>query len=249
LALPVFGAGVMVGWMSLERSPPPREERAESVSDPGVQRELGACQEELAARSEARATPSATAAPPEEVKGDASEPVDEVEALKKEIKACRKSAILRSAEICIAASRHFAAMIALPDNDILCLNKALVASFLEEDFEQCDEFQDIPADLDSGNLTKEELSTGSRKNVPRSLARLVWIGPSWRHAEQDADPDCPERRGTRGAGAPFTRAGRAASTGCAGKGDPGACRWEDALVDRARGWSATEDRPKVGRAV
>jgi len=153
LLVPTFGAGVLVGRLLLGRNAPAEEQRAEAQAGDADADALAACRQELTTLPKTRTVSSADA------ETSALEPAARIESLKTQIKACRKSEVLVNAEICSAAGRHYAAITALPDNGVLCIQRARAASFIEEDFEKCDGLEDIPNDLDLDALTKEERNT------------------------------------------------------------------------------------------
>jgi uncharacterized membrane protein len=161
LLVPTFVAGVLTGRSILGRRSPANEERAEPASNPRVQRarrELAACQEKRAARSEPRATPSATDAPSGEANHEAAEPKATAPELERELKRCKKSEILVSAEVCSAAAREFTALMASPQNGWICGPKSRAADLIEDDYASCAAFAAIPADVRSDDFTKEESS-------------------------------------------------------------------------------------------
>jgi hypothetical protein len=86
-------------------------------------------------------------------------PAARLAALNTQVETCRKSEVLVNAEICSSVARHYAAIMALPDNGVLCIQRARAASFIEEDFEKCDDLAEMPDDLDLDSLTQEERST------------------------------------------------------------------------------------------
>ncbi|WP_437717133.1 hypothetical protein WMF45_12395 [Sorangium sp. So ce448] len=187
LLVPAFGAGVLVGRSLLDRRPPAKEKGADPASDPSLRRDrraLAACREELAARSEPRATASAAEAPPGEERQDTPERAATVDELEVELKRCRKSEILVDAELCIAAARQFKALLALPKDGLMCGPKSRSADLIEKNFESCAALSDVPADLRSNDLTKEESSliadairvreTLTEDDLLRSLKEFVW---------------------------------------------------------------------------
>jgi hypothetical protein len=161
LLVPTFVAGVLTGRSILGRRSPANEESAEPASNPRVQRarrELAACQEKRAARSEPRATPSAADAPSGEANHEAARARATAPELEGELKRCKKSEILVSAEVCSAAVREFNALMALPKDGRICGPKSRAADLIEDDYASCAAFVDVPADVRSDDLTKEESS-------------------------------------------------------------------------------------------
>jgi hypothetical protein len=182
--IPAFGAGVLVGRGMPDPSPPGAATSPEPVADPGVIRELNACQQEVAMLPTARAAPSKAEAPPEEAKQDVPKTKATLEELEAERKRCRKSEILVNAEVCVAAARHFNALMALPKDGVLCGPKSRAADLIEQDFESCAAFGDDSARLRSDDLTKEESSiiadairvhqTLTEDELLRRLKEFVW---------------------------------------------------------------------------
>ena len=159
LFVPVFGAGIYAGRSIPERSPSAAAEKpAGPPADRTTQVELSACQEKLAARSKARATPSDASAPPEETNEDAAEAPATIDALEGELSQCKGRGLLTSAEVCVAAARQFHALLALPKDGLMCGPKSRAADLVEENFERCAVFADVPPDYRADELTKEQSS-------------------------------------------------------------------------------------------
>jgi hypothetical protein len=151
LLVPAFGAGVVIGGGTGKR--PMDVGAVEMGVDPRLQGEVLACQQKLATPPGARARSAGAAG---EADGGAPETAADVEALEKELKACRKSEVLVSAEVCSAAVRQFNALMALPNDGKLCGPKSRAADLIEENFERCAALAGIPADWNADSFTKEE---------------------------------------------------------------------------------------------
>lgn len=159
LLVPVFGAGIFAGRSIPERSPSADGEKpAERPADRATQAELSACQKKLAVHSQGGATPSDAAAPPEDANRDAAERPATVEALEGKLSQCKRRDLMTSAEVCVAAARQFHALLALPKDGLMCGPKSRAADLVEENFERCAVFADIPPDYRADELTKEQSS-------------------------------------------------------------------------------------------
>ncbi len=163
LALPTFGAGLWVGRSSATSEPaaqwPPVDDALEEPSkDVSARAELAACQRKLARRMKVMSASSATGVRPE-ASADAGPPVDRIEALQGEIKSCRRSELLHGAELCRSVPPHLDALLSLPKNDVLCVQRVRVADYIEDDFEKCAAFKSVPADSDLQGYTQEERKT------------------------------------------------------------------------------------------
>jgi len=159
LSVLVFGAGIFAGRSIPERSPSAAAKNpAERPADRATQAELSACHEKLAARLRARATPSDAAAPPDEANRDAGERPATVETLEGDLSQCKRRSLLTSAEVCVAAERQFHVLMALPEDGVMCGPKSRAADLVEDNFESCAEFADIPPGHRADELTKEQAS-------------------------------------------------------------------------------------------
>jgi hypothetical protein len=162
LALPAFGGGVWLGNASVKALPEQRplvvDEGAEPAADDALITELGACQRKLARRKKNRTSPSTMDGGPTETEVDAgSEPrIVEVE---KEIKTCKRSAMLHGAELCRSVRLYLDALLGLPKNDVLCVQRVRVADYIEDDFEKCAAFKVAPSAADLEGYTQEERQT------------------------------------------------------------------------------------------
>ncbi|MDC0744371.1 hypothetical protein [Polyangium mundeleinium] len=190
LFVPAFGGGVWVGRTMLERRPPATETetkpktRSEHAAEEADRQDLAVCRERVAVRSGARRAPSDPAAPPGDVQEDAGKRVASVEELQAESAQCRKSEVLASAEVCVAAARQYRALLSLPQNGRWCGPKSRAADLIEENFERCAVLADVPADFRSNDLTKEQASLVAEairihKTLPeeellRRLKEFVW---------------------------------------------------------------------------
>lgn len=159
LLAPAFGGGMFFGRSCLGPRPPADAQPAEPAADAGDEDMLAQCQQALRALPRIRSSPLASAEALPDADASALTPKARVDALQAQIKTCRKSEVLVNAEICASVGRHYAAILALPDNGVLCIQRARAASFIEEDYEKCDDFAELPNDLDLDSLTKEERST------------------------------------------------------------------------------------------
>lgn len=182
LFLPAVGVGVLFGRSTLDRRPLDAEQKqAEAPADRSTRWELVTCQDKLAARSRAS---TAAAAGPGDAGRDGAGGSATVESLDAELRRCKKSELLVSAEVCAAAGRQFEALMALPKDGLLCGPKARAADLVEENLESCAAFGDIPADFRWDDFTKEEqsvLAEASRvhrvhteEEVIRHLKDFVW---------------------------------------------------------------------------
>jgi hypothetical protein len=179
-----FSTGVLVGRGMPSPRAPGAATSPEPVADPGVIRELHVCQQEVAALPTAQAAPPKAAAPPEEARQDIPTPKATLEELEAERKRCRKSEILVDAEVCVAAARHFNALMALPKDGVMCGPKSRAADLIEQNFESCAAFGDNSARFRSDDLTKEESSliadatrihqTLTEDELLRRLKEFVW---------------------------------------------------------------------------
>ncbi|MBK9262103.1 MAG: hypothetical protein IPM54_20150 [Polyangiaceae bacterium] len=162
LFAPAVGAGVWVGRSIPERRPKATEQNAEARSAPWVKKErqeLASCQETLAALETLAAFPEAGATlSADAVSEDAGRTPATVEELEAELRRCTKNELLVSAEVCSAAGRQFDALMALPKDGLRCGPKSRAADLIEEDFERCAAFADMPANVRTDDLTKEQAS-------------------------------------------------------------------------------------------
>ncbi|MRG96119.1 hypothetical protein GF068_29980 [Polyangium spumosum] len=65
---------------------------------------------------------------------------------------------MTSAEVCVAAARQFHVLLALPKDGLMCGPKSRAADLVEENFERCAMFADVPPDYRADDLTKEQSS-------------------------------------------------------------------------------------------
>jgi hypothetical protein len=162
LAVPAFGAGLLVGRPPAEAAPEQAvaasDELAERLPDDPVSIELAACQRKLARRMKTVSASSATGEPPK-APTDAGAPMGRIEVLQGEIKSCRRSELLHGAELCRSVRLHLDALLGLPKNDVLCVQRVRVADYIEDDFEKCAAFKSAPPDADLEPYTQEERKT------------------------------------------------------------------------------------------
>jgi hypothetical protein len=150
-----------VGRSMPEQRPPTSGASERARSDYWMwkdRQDLAACQEKLAAQTAAAAIASNAGASVQAVNEDAGRAPATVEELETERKRCLKSEILTSAEICSAAGRQFEALMALPQDGQQCGPKSRAADLVEEDFERCAAFADMPTEVRAEDLTKEQAS-------------------------------------------------------------------------------------------
>lgn len=160
LLAPTFGLGVLVGRFSFfKENAPVNTEGAGSAFDAGDEDALSTCRQALRALPRIHSRRLRSADANTDANTDVLTPEARVGALQAQISTCRKSEVLVDAELCASVGRHYAAMLALPDNGVLCIQRARAASFIEEDYEKCDDFAKIPDDIDLDSLTKEERGT------------------------------------------------------------------------------------------
>lgn len=161
LALPAFGGGVWLGKSSTnaapEQAPGAVNEGAETSADDAVSTELATCQRKLARRKKNRTSPSAMDGGPTE--SDAGSEPRIVEVVEKEVKSCKQSAMLHGAELCRSVRLYLDALLGLPQNNVLCVQRVRVADYIEDDFEKCAPFKNMPADVDLGGHSEEERKT------------------------------------------------------------------------------------------
>lgn len=157
LFAPAVGAGVFAG-----RSIPKRTVQvtpsAGSRSDWWTQKErldLDSCRDRLAVEAAAAAIGSTAGVTGEPLRGDAGGVPATIEELEAERNRCRKSEMVTSAEVCVAAGRQFEALMALPKDGQSCGPKSRAADLVEEDFEHCDVFADPPTAVALNDLTTE----------------------------------------------------------------------------------------------
>ncbi len=160
LLVPTFGAGVWLGSMPTEAGSmaPRMAVSVEPATSGSVPAALAACQKKLARRKKLLAPPSSSAVRPDTSAG-AEAPVDLVEALRGRIQTCRRTERLHGAEICRSVQLHLDALLGLPENDVLCVQRVRVADYIEDDFEKCAPFKNPPADWESAGYTPEERKT------------------------------------------------------------------------------------------
>ncbi|MDC3954313.1 hypothetical protein [Polyangium jinanense] len=161
-----------------------RKTGLERAAEEADRQDLAACREKVAARSGARGTSSAPAAPPGDTPEDAGERIATALELEAELAQCRKSEVVVSAEVCVAAARQYRALLSLPQNGRWCGPKSRAADLIEENFEHCATLADVPEDFRSNDLTKEQSSLVSEairihKTLPedevlRRLKEFVW---------------------------------------------------------------------------
>ncbi|MDC0744372.1 hypothetical protein [Polyangium mundeleinium] len=183
-----FGGGVLAGWATWERTTKATETSAASVHDPQeVKRELKACRRELAKLSRPRATP--TAVPTAGEANDAGpESAAKVEALQKEVDACRVRETLVNAHVCGTMRDHIT-MLSVFLNHSGCVETGGVDEHMVNSFDKCAEFEDFPAHLDEDELDKEERHRiYESKNNRRLSSRESMVG--WRDSILE---DCRER--------------------------------------------------------
>lgn len=159
LLAPTFGIGALVGRFSFAQNAPVNAEGADSALDAGDEDALATCRQALRAQPRIRSRPLPSAEAMADADAEMLTPQARVNALQAQIRTCEKSEVLAHAEVCASVGRHYAAMVALPDNGVLCIQRARAASFIEEDYEQCDDFAQMPDDIDLDSLTREERST------------------------------------------------------------------------------------------
>lgn len=75
------------------------------------------------------------------------------------IQTCRRNERLHGAEICRSVRLHLDALLGLPENDVLCIQRVRVADYIEDDFDKCAPFKNPPADWESAGYTPEERKT------------------------------------------------------------------------------------------
>jgi hypothetical protein len=162
LTMPTFGVGLWVGKASVDaapkQTPPVGDELEEHPTNDSVRRELAACQRKLARRMKVKAVSSAMDARSDE-SADAGAPTQEVQVLEREIKSCRRNERLHGAEICRSVRLYLDALMGLPKNDVLCVQRVRVSDYIEDDFAKCAAFKNVPADLDLDGYSDEERKT------------------------------------------------------------------------------------------
>lgn len=146
-----FGGGVLFGWMTQTHKPKLSEKAVESIPAAEVKSELVACRRQLKAMAKARAKPLMIA-----TQDDAGlQDFAKVEALQKEVEACRVRETLQNAYVCGTIGDHISLL------DVLifgtaCEDKAGVGDFLINSLDKCAEFDDFPAHLNEDELTQGE---------------------------------------------------------------------------------------------
>ena len=160
LTVPTFGVGVWLGaTMPTEAaSKPPGIVSSEPATSVAASVELAACRKKLARRKKLLTPPSSASVRPDGSAGG-EPPVAPVEAFRGRIRTCRRNERLHGAEICRSVRLHLDALLSLPDNDVLCIQRVRVADYIEDDFEKCVPFKNPPADWESAGYTPEERRT------------------------------------------------------------------------------------------
>jgi hypothetical protein len=67
--------------------------------------------------------------------------------------------MVHGAELCRSVRLHLDALLGLPKNDVLCVQRVRVADYIEDDFEKCAAFKNAPADGDLADYSAEERKT------------------------------------------------------------------------------------------
>ena len=128
LLVPTFCAGVWLGRMPPETgSTPPVIASVEPVKSGAVPAALAACQKKLARRKKLPAPPVSSSSGVPDTSAGAEPPVEPMEALRSHIKTCRRNERLHGAEICRSVRLHLDALLGLPENDVLCIQRVRVA--------------------------------------------------------------------------------------------------------------------------
>ncbi|UQA55815.1 hypothetical protein [Polyangium aurulentum] len=155
LLVPAFAVGVMIGRSTLERR---AAGKAAPDPDPGVSKELAACQQELEAPSTAQAAPSAAVvAPREGAKPEVAGAAAEVEELEEAVRECKKRDVLTKAEVCIAAGREFdMIMTSAPEEFRSCRLLFHARELIKSNLKKCVELGDVPEDSNRDQLTEAD---------------------------------------------------------------------------------------------
>ena len=161
LLVSTFGAGVWFGSMPTEAGSmaPRMAASVEPATSGSVPPQLAACQKKLARRKKLPAPPVSSSSGVPDTSAGAEPPVEPMEALRSHIKTCRRNERLHGAEICRSVRLHLDALLGLPENDVLCIQRVRVADYIEDDFEKCAPFKNPPADWESAGYTPEERKT------------------------------------------------------------------------------------------
>jgi len=152
LFLSALGVGVTLGRMNPERRSTAEEAQPTTRADVTarlLREDLASCREKLAAHAKAADVRGTR------TNGRASARFTTDIELEAELVRCTKSETLKRSEVCVAARRQFDALMAVPGSGA-CRVKSIAAAVIERDFEWCAALSDLPADLASGALTKEE---------------------------------------------------------------------------------------------
>jgi hypothetical protein len=163
LALPAFGAGLALGKASIAAPHVPATATSVAWDDlPEAFRatdELGACRRKLAHYKRPRTAPSSTSSVSPEALADAGGPSASIDTLRKNLQTCQHSARLAGAELCRSVKVYFDAMLALPDNGVLCIQRVRIADYIEEDFDKCAAFEKAPNEAELEGYTAAERKT------------------------------------------------------------------------------------------
>ena len=99
----------------------------EPATSGSVPPQLAACQKKLARRKKLPAPPVSSSSGVPDTSAGAEPPVEPMEALRSHIKTCRRNERLHGAEICRSVRLHLDALLGLPENDVLCIQRVRVA--------------------------------------------------------------------------------------------------------------------------
>jgi hypothetical protein len=163
LALPAFGMGLAVGKATIAvphvpaaapRAPLNNLKETFRMTD-----ELGACRRTLARYKRPALASSSTSSVSPDAGADAGGPLEQIETLRQSIQTCQSSARLVGAELCRSVKVYLDAMLSLPDNGVLCIQRVRVADYIEEDFEKCADFEKAPSNAELAGYTAEERKT------------------------------------------------------------------------------------------